>query len=131
MTARLNPCSIDIMILHKRPRAMIARLFRRVVSSPTDDYTFYADDGQGIYLKGSRDFGLYLHIPFCLSLCPYCPYKRVCYQKDLVVRFVPAVVSEIKEWRERIGNYRFNSLYIGGGTPTLLLEEIGEILHTL
>ena len=110
---------------------MIARLFRRVVSSPTDDYTFYADDGQGIYLKGSRDFGLYLHIPFCLSLCPYCPYKRVCYQKDLVVRFVPAVVSEIKEWRERIGNYRFNSLYIGGGTPTLLLEEIGEILHTL
>ncbi len=118
------------MMFHNRPRAMIARLFRRVVSSPSDDYSFYADDGRGLCLQGG-DFGLYLHIPFCISLCPYCPYKRVRYRKDLVARFIPAVVSEVKEWRERIGNYRFNSLYIGGGTPTLVLEEIEEVLNAL
>ena len=119
------------MTVCDRTSALLARLFRHLISSPNDDYTFYADDGRDICLPDGGDFGLYLHIPFCINLCPYCPYNRVRYRKDLAARFIPAVVSEVKMWRERIGNYRFNSLYIGGGTPTLLLEEIGEVLDAL
>jgi coproporphyrinogen III oxidase-like Fe-S oxidoreductase len=71
--------------------------------------------------------GLYLHVPFCQSLCPFCPYNKVVYQPELVRRYFSALQTEIKAYTEHL-KAPLTSLYIGGGTPTLCLEELATLI---
>jgi coproporphyrinogen III oxidase-like Fe-S oxidoreductase len=74
--------------------------------------------------SGFRDidaFGLYLHIPFCHQICPYCPYNKVMYHPQLAERYTQAVLSEIDVYADLVGKRRVTSFYIGGGTPTTML----------
>jgi oxygen-independent coproporphyrinogen-3 oxidase len=66
-------------------------------------------------------FGLYLHVPFCHQICPYCPYNKVMYHPDLAERYTQAVLGEIDLYAELVGNRPVTSFYIGGGTPTTML----------
>ena len=76
--------------------------------------------------------GLYLHIPFCEQICPYCPYNKEIYSRDLAERYVHAVKKEIDSYAELMGNKAVTSLYIGGGTPTTMLHSgIKEIIDHL
>jgi coproporphyrinogen III oxidase-like Fe-S oxidoreductase len=74
---------------------------------------------------------LYLHIPFCRSLCPYCPYNRILYNKSHIAPYLAAVLAEIDTYHARLGRIEIGSVYIGGGTPTTMLNEIGQILAHL
>jgi coproporphyrinogen III oxidase-like Fe-S oxidoreductase len=79
--------------------------------------------------------GLYLHIPFCEQICPYCPYNRELYSSDLAERYVRAVAREIDIYADIVGDRPVTSFYIGGGTPTTLLqgglaEIIGHVRQT-
>jgi coproporphyrinogen III oxidase-like Fe-S oxidoreductase len=75
------------------------------------------------------EFGLYLHIPFCRQICPYCPYNKEIYHSELAERYVKAVIAEIDSYSEMIGSKPVTSLYIGGGTPTTMLYcGLDEIL---
>ena len=65
--------------------------------------------------------GLYLHIPFCHQICPYCPYNKVIYQPEVVEKYTKAVLSEIDIYAEIVGDRPVTSFYIGGGTPTTML----------
>lgn len=77
----------------------------------------------------SGSFGLYVHVPFCTSLCSFCPFYKVLYDAKLKERYLRAL---FKEFRLRPLNGKASWLYIGGGTPNLLSpEEIGEIVTTL
>ena len=61
--------------------------------------------------------GLYLHIPFCESICNYCNFNRGLLDDDLKARYVEALVTEIR----RAGDgTRVDTVYFGGGTPSLL-----------
>lgn len=71
---------------------------------------------------------LYIHIPFCRSLCPYCPYNRVLYDEALVAPYVRAVHEEIEHYSELLGDVEIGSIYIGGGTPTTLTAELAPIV---
>ena len=42
-----------------------------------------------------KDMGLYVHIPFCTTLCPFCPYNKVKYDKELSLRYKEALIKEI------------------------------------
>jgi len=66
-------------------------------------------------------FGLYLHIPFCHQICPYCPYNKMIYHPEVAERYVQAVISEVDIYAELAGNRPVTSFYIGGGTPTTVL----------
>ena len=68
-------------------------------------------------------FGLYLHIPFCEQICPYCPYNKELYHSELAQRYVGAVKAEMDFYAEIVGNKPVTSLYIGGGTPTTMLDR--------
>ena len=76
--------------------------------------------------------GLYLHIPFCSAVCPYCDFSV---QRVLVSarrRFVDHLVAEVAlaapEWPDR---RPFDTVYFGGGTPSLLLaDELARVLGT-
>ena len=69
---------------------------------------------------------LYLHIPFCEVLCPYCSFHRVRFEPRHARRYFGALRKEIRQYHER--GWRFDGVYVGGGTPTVLPEELGETL---
>ncbi len=74
--------------------------------------------------------GLYLHVPFCERLCPFCPYNKVLYRRERAESYFAALRREIGAYRAA-GAGPFTSLYVGGGTPTLCLDELEEILPGL
>jgi coproporphyrinogen III oxidase-like Fe-S oxidoreductase len=82
--------------------------------------------------EAMREFGLYLHIPFCRQICPYCPYSKELYDAEVAERYTRAVKKEISIYVGLIGNRPVTSFYIGGGTPTTMLYSgLDEILeHT-
>jgi len=63
--------------------------------------------------------GLYIHIPFCRHICPYCSFYKVKLDSSIEDRFVNALKAEIVFYKERIQN-PIHSIFFGGGTPTLL-----------
>jgi coproporphyrinogen III oxidase-like Fe-S oxidoreductase len=75
------------------------------------------------------EFGLYLHIPFCKQICPYCPYNKEIYHTETAERYTGAIIKEIDFYSGLIGDKPVTSFYIGGGTPTTMLDSgLGSIL---
>ena len=66
--------------------------------------------------------GLYIHVPFCLSKCPYCDFYSLPYEEALAGRYTRAVCRAVKDWGARLG-VPADTLYFGGGTPSLLGGE--------
>jgi coproporphyrinogen III oxidase-like Fe-S oxidoreductase len=76
------------------------------------------------------ELGVYLHIPFCEQICPYCPYNKEINDSDVARRYTHAVKREIDLYSDLIGNKPVTSFYIGGGTPTTMLYSgLEEILE--
>ena len=75
--------------------------------------------------------GLYVHIPFCSSRCSYCDFATGLYQSELAERYVRAVIEEIR--LSPNVRQRTDTIYFGGGTPSLLepsqLERILTALY--
>ena len=63
--------------------------------------------------------GLYLHVPFCHKLCPFCPYHRIEFDSVLYARFAQAAMQEISLYADSCDCGEIVSLYVGGGTPTV------------
>jgi len=78
-----------------------------------------------------RRAGLYLHIPYCSSLCPYCPYLRVPYRSSCADRFTEALLGEIDWYAGRLPGMQAGSVYFGGGTPTVIGARLGPIVERL
>jgi oxygen-independent coproporphyrinogen-3 oxidase len=108
---------------------VITRFIRKLLSDNRDDYTFHKFENRPISFE--RGTGLYIHIPFCKNMCPYCPYSKVPYNKALVNEFKNALVKEIQLYAQQLGKTLFSSLYIGGGTPTLTIDALADILEEL
>ena len=70
---------------------------------------------------------LYIHIPFCEELCPYCSFHRVRFDEKPARRYFRALCQEIQLYREK--NYSFTGIYTGGGTPTVLIDELAGVLQ--
>ena len=71
--------------------------------------------------------GLYLHIPFCSSICNYCNFNRGLFDPLLKARYVEALDAEIRRSAER--GRPADTIYFGGGTPSLLEpDEIGRLI---
>lgn len=64
--------------------------------------------------------GLYVHIPFCAARCPYCDFATAPARSALRSRYLDALGTEIRREGERLGRPRVATLYVGGGTPSLL-----------
>lgn len=76
--------------------------------------------------------GLYVHIPFCRSICNFCPYCKVPYEKEVCERYLDALIREIRlVGAQYPGKKRVTSLYFGGGTPALAADRVGEIIAAI
>lgn len=69
---------------------------------------------------------LYLHIPFCERLCPYCSFNRFVFEEGLCRDYFRALRKELLLYREM--GYDFGGIYVGGGTPTVLIDELVETI---
>lgn len=75
--------------------------------------------------------GLYIHIPFCEKKCDYCDFYSIT-QLDQMDRFVRALNKEIEIRAQDFSDYIFQTIYLGGGTPSLLNEtQIQQIWNSL
>ncbi len=85
-------------------------------------------DKNGPVLPDSLDGNnlIYLHIPFCEELCPYCSFNRTLFREDISRRYFQALRAEIILYKKR--NYNFSGVYIGGGTPTILIDELEQTI---
>ena len=73
--------------------------------------------------------GLYLHIPFCSSICNYCNFNRGLFDADLKVRYVDALEREILASRSESPEAA-DTIYFGGGTPSLLEpDEVRRLIE--
>lgn len=67
--------------------------------------------------------GLYVHIPFCAKKCGYCDFYSAVYNEETLIAYLSALKSEIEKWGN-IYNRPVDTVYIGGGTPSLLGKHI-------
>ena len=74
------------------------------------------------------DAGLYIHIPFCIKKCPYCDFYSIT-DASMQPAFVDALINEMH--RKRHEDLHFDTVYIGGGTPSVLdIKSIVRIIET-
>tara|TARA_B100001245_G_scaffold42526_1_gene27248 strand:- start:2895 stop:4076 length:1182 start_codon:yes stop_codon:yes gene_type:complete len=64
--------------------------------------------------------GLYVHVPFCKTKCPYCDFNTYQGIENLIEPFLPAITSEITCWGDALAHPPVKSVFFGGGTPSYL-----------
>ena len=65
---------------------------------------------------------LYVHIPFCRKLCPFCCFNRYLFKEDKARQYFKSLKRELGMYIDR--GFKFSSVYFGGGTPPILLDEL-------
>jgi oxygen-independent coproporphyrinogen-3 oxidase len=74
--------------------------------------------------------GLYLHIPFCQRKCPYCDFNTYAGLESIFQAYVEALCRDMARWSAAVGFRRITTVFIGGGTPTVLPTPLLERLLT-
>lgn len=85
-------------------------------------------------MQGSlhQPIGLYVHVPFCVSKCAYCDFASYAAREADIPRYVDAVVREITRRGAETGHPKADTIFLGGGTPSLLDEfQVTRILDVL
>lgn len=108
---------------------MITDLTRSWLTRSFQPFTFKNEYDQLLPYGDLQNLGLYIHIPFCKSICNFCPYCKVRYEKALCDRYIDSLLREIElVGSQNAGRKRVTSLYFGGGTPALAADRLEEII---
>ena len=76
--------------------------------------------------------GAYIHIPFCKQKCYYCDFLSFANKKEYEEKYVESLIKEIEVFKEKNNDVEFDTIYIGGGTPSYIdSKNIARILQTL
>lgn len=86
---------------------------------PTDEVMMPAPE------QGKR-YMLYMHVPFCERLCPYCSFNRFPFSEDRARPYFENMRKEMRMLKDL--GYDFDSVYIGGGTPTIMIDELCDTI---
>ena len=70
-----------------------------------------------------RTIGLYVHIPFCETKCPYCDFNTYERIEDLIPAYTEALSTEASMWADILGHPEVDTVFFGGGTPSYLPED--------
>ena len=77
-----------------------------------------------------NNFGIYIHIPFCVRKCSYCDFISFANKENLIDSYVKALKKEIEKFN--FSKFNVTTLYLGGGTPSYLdAKYITEILNLI
>lgn len=71
---------------------------------------------------------LYIHLPFCRSICPHCPYNKVVFRQASYEAYAKALERELRCYLAQGAIPPIQTLYFGGGTPSMTPELVGQII---
>ena len=112
--------------------SILTTLARMWLTRSTKPFTFRSEYDPILPYPECEGLGLYVHIPFCRSLCAFCPYCKTLYSPEKCGRYIDALLKEIELVGGSFpGRKKCTSLYFGGGTPALAADRIGEIISAL
>ena len=75
---------------------------------------------------------LYIHIPFCVRKCAYCDFLSFAQDEETIERYVHALVEEIEGYRELAAAYEVVTVFLGGGTPSILdCKQVERIFQAM
>jgi coproporphyrinogen III oxidase-like Fe-S oxidoreductase len=114
------------MLAERALTAVMRRLSRRYIAHGPTELEMLPDP------KPGKRYVLYAHVPFCERLCTYCSFNRFLFREDLARRYFSGLREEMRMVADL--GYDFASLYVGGGTPTILLDELNttiDLAHEL
>lgn len=100
------------------------KMLSNVVRVLGDKY-FKINPTEATHLPGplpDKPYMLYMHVPFCEVLCPYCSFNRFSFSEELARPYFASMRREMEMLADK--GYEFESVYIGGGTPTVLMDEL-------
>ena len=72
--------------------------------------------------RPGQKYMLYMHVPFCQKLCPYCSFNRFPFSEKRAVPYFESMRKEMRMLADL--GYDFDSVYVGGGTPTIMIDEL-------
>lgn len=112
--------------------SLITSLTRMWLTRSVQPFIFKNEYDQILPFVECENLGLYVHIPFCKSICNFCPYCKVRYSKELSEKYIDSLIREIHlVGSQYVGKKEVTSLYFGGGTPALLADRIKEIVDAI
>ncbi len=79
----------------------------------------------------TNDLGLYLHIPFCQKKCRYCDFYSAFSSSELIDEYTNALIKSIKQWGGALKNRPIDTIYLGGGTPSLLEHRLEAVIKSV
>ncbi len=112
---------------------LLTSLVRTLLTRSHAPFRFTSDNDEQLDYSRLGGLGLYVHIPFCRTLCNFCPYCKQRYDTGSATAYTEALLQEI----HRVGAMAEShptpctSLYFGGGTPALLAKDTGRIIAAL
>lgn len=110
----------------------ITSLTRMWLTRTIQPFTFKNEYDRLLPFAECETLGLYVHIPFCKSICNFCPYCKVRYSAELCDTYIDSLIQEIHlVGSQHTERKKGTSLYFGGGTPALAAHRIKEIVAAL
>jgi oxygen-independent coproporphyrinogen-3 oxidase len=113
---------------HSRAARVARRVLYRVLCGPGWPMRFLPPEPG--WAPGAAPH-LYVHLPFCRSICPHCPYVKFRYRKSDHLRSREALLREVDAYASRPDAPPVESLYFGGGTPTATPDIIEAVISRL
>ena len=112
--------------------SIITNLTRMWLTRSAKPFLFRNEYDRQLSFSDCDNLGLYVHIPFCQSICSFCPYCKVPFSRELCNRYIDALLTEIHlVGSQHSGRKMTSSLYFGGGTPALAADRLKEIIDAL
>jgi len=71
----------------------------------------------------ARGFGVYVHWPYCARVCPYCDFNVYAAKARDTAPLFDAILRDLEGWRARSGERQVDTIFLGGGTPSLLTGD--------
>jgi oxygen-independent coproporphyrinogen-3 oxidase len=107
-------------------RPLLPRVLRQLFPGRKDTFVF---ERQPVALPDKPEsLNLYIHLPFCRSICPFCPYMKEVYDPAVSAAYQAALLRELEGYRELWGEVNIESVFFGGGTPSMTPEIIERTL---
>jgi len=111
---------------------LLPSILRMLLTRSFKPFIFRNKYSERLAYQDLKNLGLYVHIPFCKTLCDFCPYFKVKYREIPVLEYINALLKEIDiVCSEQKGKKTVTSLYFGGGTPALIISHLQKIIFKL
>ena len=107
-------------------RALLPRVLRLLLTGKKGPFIF---ERQLVnWPARPASLNIYIHLPFCRQLCAFCPYLKEVYDPMVSAAYQQALLKELEGYRQLWGDINIESVYFGGGTPSLTPEIVEETL---